>query len=122
MALPAARGLVMQRGSIWWASLPDPVGSMPGYRRPVLIIQADSFNQSRINTIIVVALTSNLKLARGPGNVLLTARVTGLPTDSVANVSQVVTVDRGLLTDYVGELPTTQMKQVEAGLRLVLSL
>ncbi|MEZ4770233.1 MAG: type II toxin-antitoxin system PemK/MazF family toxin [Caldilineales bacterium] len=112
----------MQRGSIWWASLPDAVGSMPGYRRPVLIVQSDSFNRSRINTVIVAVLTSNVKLATAPGNVLLPARATGLPKDSVANVSQVITIDKTLLTEHVGQLASQQMQQVDDGLRLVLSL
>ncbi len=112
----------MQRGSIWWASLPEPVGSMPGYRRPVLIVQADSFNSSNISTVIAVVLTSNLRLASAPGNVPLSTQSTGLPKDSVANVSQVITVDKSLLTDYVGQVPPAKMRQVEAGLKLVLSL
>ena len=89
----------MQRGEVWWTSLPDPIGSAPGYRRPVLIVQADTFNRSRINTVIAVVLTSNLRLAVAPGNVRLSARDTALPKDSVANVSQVITVDKSLLTD-----------------------
>ncbi len=112
----------MQRGSVWWASLPEPVGSMPGYRRPVLIVQANSFNRSNLNTVVVVVLTSNLRLATAPGNVLLSAHNTGLPKDSVANVSQLLTVDKSMLTDYVGQLPSTKLSQVEVGLRLVLSL
>ena len=112
----------MQRGDVWWASLPEPFGSMPGYRRPVVIVQADSFNRSRIHTVIAVVLTSNLKLAAAPGNVLLPASSTGLPKDSVANVSQVVTVDKSLLTEYVGHLTVKTMQQIEEGLRLVLSL
>lgn len=112
----------MQRGSIWWASLPDAVGSMPGYRRPVLVVQSDSFNRSHINTAIALVLTSNVRLATAPGNVLLPARVTGLPKDSVANVSQVVTIDKTLLTEHVGQLPSKEMRQIEEGLRRVLSL
>lgn len=112
----------MDRGTVWWASLPDPVGSMPGYRRPVLVVQADSFNRSRIETVLVVILTSNLRLAAAPGNVLLPARVTGLPKDSVANVSQIITVDKSLLTEEVGQLSPKDMLRVEAGLRLVLAL
>ncbi len=112
----------MQRGSIWWVSLPEPVGSMPGYRRPVLIIQADSFNSSNISTVIAVVLTSNLRLASAPGNVSLSAQSIGLPKDSVANVSQLITVDKSLLTDYVGQVTSAKMRQVEAGLKLVLAL
>ena len=112
----------MQRGDVWWVSLPEPAGSEPGYRRPVIIVQADPFNQSRISTIVCVVLTSNLKLAAAPGNVQLSPRVTGLPKESVANVSQVITVDRAFLTEFVGQLPNKQMRLVEQGLRLVLDL
>ena len=112
----------MQRGEIWWATLPEPVGSEPGYRRPVLIVQSDDFNRSRIATVIAVVITSNLRLAQAPGNVWLPCKVTGLPKDSVANVSQVVTIDKSFLTERVGRLPANLLAQVEAGLRLVLSL
>ncbi len=112
----------MQRGDIWWASLPDPVGSVAGYRRPVVVVQANSFNRSRINTVIVVVLTSNPRLAAAPGNIKLSARTTGLPKDSVANVSQIITVDKTFLTDLVSHLPAREMKQIDDGLRLVLSL
>ncbi|MCP4361359.1 MAG: type II toxin-antitoxin system PemK/MazF family toxin [Chloroflexi bacterium] len=114
--------MVIQRGDIWWASLPDPVGAMPGYRRPVIILQADSFNQSFINTVIAVVITSNLRLTEAPGNVLLPARKTGLPKDSVANISQVITVDKAIFTEKVGELSLPLVRQIEAGLRLILSL
>ena len=112
----------MQRGDIWWASLPEPPASMPSYRRPVLIVQADPFTWSRINTVIVVVLTANIGLAAAPGNVTLSAHSTGLPKDSVANVSQVITVDKSLLTEQVGILSAKMMKRVDNGLRLVLSL
>ena len=112
----------MQRGEIWWATLPEPVGSEPGYRRPVLIVQSDDFNRSRIATVIAVVITSNLRLAQAPGNVWLPCKVTGLPKDSVANVSQVVTIDKSFLTERVGCLSTSLLAQVEAGLRLALSL
>jgi mRNA interferase MazF len=95
---------------------------MPGYRRPVLIVQADSFNRSRIQTVLAVVLTSNLKLAEAPGNILLSARSTGLPKDSVANVSQIITIDKSLLTEEIGQLGHKELLRVEAGLRLVLSL
>jgi mRNA interferase MazF len=85
------------RGEIWWASLPDPMGSEPGYRRPVLIVQDDIFTQSRINTVIVVIITSNTQLAEAPGNTLFQSKATGLPKDSVANVSQVFTIDKNFL-------------------------
>ena len=112
----------MQRGEIWWANLSEPKGSGPGLRRPVLIVQADSFNQSRIQTVIVAVITKNLNLAEAPGNVSLTARVSHLPVDSVVNVSQIVTLDKSLLTDYVATLQSKKIKQVEAGMRLVLGL
>lgn len=112
----------MNRGEVWWASLPDPIGSSPGYRRPVLIVQADAFNRSRINTVIAVVLGSNLRLATAPGNVRLSARNTGLSKDSIANVSQVITLDKSLLTERVGRLPVSKMREVDEGLRLVLAL
>jgi mRNA interferase MazF len=114
--------MVMERGEIWWASLPEPTGSMPGYRRPVLVVQDNAFNHSRIRTVLVVALTSNVKLAAAPGNVELPAAATGLPQTSVANISQIITVDKSLLTEYVGQLPDALLRQVESGLRPVLSL
>lgn len=113
---------MIQRGDVWWASLPEPVGSEPGYRRPLLVVQADSFNQSRIQTVLGVALTTNLRLAEAPGNLLLTSRQTGLPKDCVANVSQIVTADRRTLTERVSALPPPLMEKIEAGLRLVLGL
>ena len=114
--------MVIQRGEIWWASLPKPAGSEPGYRRPVLVVQSDDFNRSRIATVIVLVITSNTRLAQAPGNVFLPQKLTGLPKDSVANVSQIVTVDKGFLTDRIGVLPPNLMEQIEKGLRLVLHL
>ena len=112
----------MYRGEVWWASLPEPMGSEPGYRRPVLIVQDDVFNQSRIKTIIVVIITSNLQLAEAPGNVLLPCAATGLPKDSVANVSQVFTIDKSFLIARVGMLPEQLQVEVDEGLRAVLYL
>jgi mRNA interferase MazF len=89
----------MEQGEIWWADLPEPAGSEPGYRRPVVLVQSDEFNRSRIRTVVCVAVTSNLAIADAPGNVLMPKDVTGLPRDSVANVSQVITLDRSFLTD-----------------------
>jgi mRNA interferase MazF len=114
--------VVVERGSIWWADLAEPRGSEPGYRRPLLIIQTDAFNRSRLATVIGVVLTSNLALVAAPGNVLVPARLSGLPKDSVANVSQVVTLDRDDLLDPVGRLDKGTLRQVEDGLRLVLGL
>ena len=112
----------MERGEVWWAQLPDPSASEPGFRKPVVIIQSDSFNRSRIRTIIAVVLTSNLRLAEAPGNLWIPASASGLPRDSVANVSQVITVDRGLLTEKVGRLQSKALRSIEEGLRLVLDL
>lgn len=112
----------MLRGEIWWASLPAPTGSEPGYRRPILIVQSDDFNASRISTVIAVILTSNSKLASAPGNVFLARKVTGLPKDSVANISQVVTVDKHFLTEFIGSLPSEYLEKIEDGLRLVMDL
>ena len=112
----------MTRGEIWWADLPEPRGSEPGFRRPVLIIQADSFNRSGIRTVIVAVITSNLRLVDAPGNVLLPALVTGLPRDSVVNVSQLLTLDRLFLTELVDKLSGRLLTDVETGLRLVLAL
>ena len=112
----------MHRGEIWWATLPEPIGSEPGYRRPILIVQDDAFNRSRIQTVIVVVITSTVELAKAPGNVLLPRKATGLPCESVANVSQVITVDKSFLTERVSSLPDDLLEQVDAGLRLVLCL
>ncbi|MEC4892092.1 MAG: type II toxin-antitoxin system PemK/MazF family toxin [Oscillatoria sp. PMC 1051.18] len=112
----------MYRGEIWWANLPNPVGSEPGYRRPVLIIQDDIFNQSSLNTIIVVVITSNTRLAEAPGNVFLPHEASGLPKDSVVNVSQILTIDKTFLTDRVGVLPEDLQGEVDEGLRAILYL
>lgn len=112
----------MSRGEIWWADLPAPVGSGPGFRRPALVVQSDRFNRSAIQTVIVVILTSNLALSRAPGNVLVRARDSGLPRDSVVNISQILTVDRGILTSQCGSLDDATMSAVEDGIRLVMSL
>lgn len=112
----------MDRGEIWWANLPTPKGSEPGYRRPVLIIQSDDFTRTRIKTVIVAVITSNLRLGQAPGNISLTARTGGLPRDSVVNVSQLMTLDKTFLTERVHTLPARVMTQVDAGVRLVLSL
>lgn len=112
----------MNRGEIWWASMPDPVRSGPGYRRPVLIIQAGAFNRSRINTTIAAAMSANLALASAPGNTLLKAKTSGLPRDAVVNVSQIVTLDKQLLTQRVKKLDETVMREIDEGLGLVLAL
>ena len=112
----------MQRGEIWWADLPAPVGAEPGFRRPLLIIQADDFNRSSIQTVVGMALTTNVRLAHAPGNVLLPADESGLPKDSVINVTQILTVDKGLFSARAGALNDRVMLLVEDGLRLVLAL
>ena len=112
----------MERGEVWLAQLPDPVASEPGFRRPVIIIQSNPFNRSRIRTVIAVVLTSNLRLAEAPGNVLVPAFESGLPKDSVANVSQVITVDRAFLAEKSGRLPSHLLMSIDEGLRLALSL
>ncbi len=112
----------MQRGEIWWATLPSPTASEPGHKRPLLIIQSDDFTQSRIRTVIAVVITSNLRLADAPGNVLLSRKSSSLPKRSLANVSQLITVDKSFLTEKAGRLSPQKLKEVEAGIRLVLSL
>ena len=112
----------MRRGEIWWASLQDPQGSGPGYQRPVVIVQSDSFNESRINTVIVAIITSNLILAAAPGNVMIEQRVSMLANDSIVNVPQVLTIDRSLLTEVVSKLPDRIMDTIDDGLRLVMNL
>jgi mRNA interferase MazF len=112
----------MQRGEIWWADLPDAHGSGPGFTRPVLVVQSDEFNRSSIQTIIVVVITSNAHLAEAPGNVLLPRKASGLPRESVVNVSQMITVDKSLLRDRVKKLREREWAEVASGLRLVLAL
>jgi len=112
----------MKRGEVWWASLPEPTGSGPGFRRPVLVIQSNPFNESRIATVVVAAITSNLALADAPGNVCINKAESGLPRASVVNVSQVITLDRTLLTKRVKLLPSKAMQQISTGLQLVLGL
>jgi len=111
---------VIAQGEVWWADLAEPSGSEPGFRRPVVVVQGDAFNRSRIATVVCVALTSNLRWADAPGNVLLSARTTGLPKDSVANVSQLVTLDREALTEPVGALPAKKLELVLLGIDIVL--
>ena len=112
----------MKRGEIWWADLEEPSASEPGYRRPVLIVQADEFNQSRINTVIVLVLTTNLRLAAAPGNVKLSRAKSKLAKESVVNVSQILTLDKSFLTERAGKLDGRTMELVDDGLRLVLAL
>ena len=113
--------MVISQGDVWWAALGEPAGSEPGYRRPVVVVQGDSFNRSRISTVVCIPLTSNLRLADAPGNVLLERDTTGLTKDSVANVSQPVTLDRTSLTERVGTLPSAKVELVLSGIDVVLS-
>ena len=114
--------MVIERGQVWWADLGESTGAEAGFRRPVLIVQSDAFNRSRLRTVVAVVLTSNLRLVAAPGNVFVPAKTVGLPRDSVANVSQVITIDRDFLTEPAGRLRGQVLKDVENGLRLVLAL
>ena len=114
--------MVVERGQVWWADLGEPDGSEPGYNRPVVIVQSDAFNRSRLHTVVAVVLSTNVRLVDAPGNVLLPAKATGLPKDSVANASQVITVDRDFLMERAGRVRGQFLKDVENGLRLVLGL
>jgi len=112
----------MKRGEIWWATLPPATGSGPGYRRPVLVVQANAFNDSNISTVLVVVIMSNLALAQAPGNIRINKSDSRLSKASVVNVSQVLTVDQKILTKCVGSLPGRTMDRVSEGLRLVFGL
>lgn len=112
--------MVISQGDVCWAELPDPVGSGPGFRRPVVVVQSDALNRSRIATVVCVPLTSNLGWADAPGNVVLTARATRLPKDSVANVSQIVALDRSVLEERVGQLSRPQVKLILSGIDVIL--
>ena len=112
--------VTVSQGEVWWADLGEPRGSKPGFRRPVLVIQGDALNRSRIATAVCVALTSNVTWASAPGNVLLSDSATGLPKESVANVSQIVTLDRSELTVRVGKLPKAKLELVLSGVDVVL--
>ena len=110
---------MIAQGEIWWADLPEPSGSEPGFRRPVVVVQGDAFNRSRIETVVCVPLTSTLRWAEAPGNVLLEARITGLPKDSVANVSRIVTLDKASLTERVGRLSRARLELILSGVAVV---
>ena len=112
--------MVIAQGHVYWADLPDPTGSGPGFRRPVVVVQGDALNRSRIRTAVCVPLTSNLVWADAPGNVVLPAKATGLPKDSVANTSQIVTLDRDLITEEVGKLAKRQLELILTGIDIVL--
>ncbi len=112
--------MVVGQGEVWWADLPSPTGSGPGYRRPVVIVQSDHLNRSRLATVVCVPLTSNLKFAEAPGNVLLSARATGLPKDSVANPTQIVSLDKNLLTERIAKLSKNAMASILGGVDIIL--
>lgn len=114
--------MLVNKGEIWWAALDDPTGSEPGGRRPVLVLQANSFNQSKINTVIVTVITSNLNLARAPGNFLLKTTVSKLPKDSVVNVSQILTLNKSRLQSCVTKLSEPSLEKIVVGIKLVLDL
>jgi len=114
--------VVVHRGEVWWADLAEPRGPEPRFRHPVLILQAEPFNRSRIRTVVGVVVSSNTRLLDAPGNVLLPAKASGLPRDSVANVTQFVTIGRDYLEDRAGRIPAKVLARVEAGVRLVLDL
>jgi mRNA interferase MazF len=112
----------LNRGEIWWASLDEPSGSSPGFRRPVLIIQADAFNQSRINTVICAVITSNIRLSQAPGNIFLPMKDSGLPKDSVINISQIITIDKENLSEKVRKIRPAIIHDVENGLKLIFDI
>ena len=111
--------MVISQGEVWWADLPAPAGSGPGFRRPVVVVQGDALNRSLIATAVSVPLTGNLRWADALGNVLLSARITGLPKDSVVNVSQIVSLDKELLTERMGKIPRAKLELILAGLDVI---
>ena len=112
--------MVIAQGDIWWADLGLPKGSGPGFRRPVVVVQGNSLNRSRLATVVCVPLTSNLKWANAPGNVMLLAGATGLAKDSVANVSQIISLDKASLTEHVGRLSQSKTNLLLSGIDVVL--
>lgn len=112
--------MVVSQGDVWWAELPAATGSGPGFRRPVVIVQGDALNRSHLATTVCVPLTTNLRWADAPGNLLLAARITNLQQDSVANVSQILAIDKSLLTEYVGKLSRAKVNVLLSGIEVVL--
>jgi len=112
----------MKRGEVWWAELPEPSASEHGFRRPVLVLQADQFNRSRINTVVAAAITSNMKLSAAPGYVSLSKRTANLGRESVVNVSQIITLDKSFLRERIGRRQDPKHREVEEGVRLVLAV
>ncbi len=111
---------MITQGEVWWADVADPTGSGPGFRRPLVVLQGNALNRSRLATVVSVPLTSNIRWADAPGNVLLRARSTGLPKDSVANVSQIIAIDRTLFSERTGRISRNQLGAIFAGLDIVL--
>lgn len=112
--------MVISQGEVWWADLGEPMGSEPSYRRPVIVVQGDALNRSRISTVVCIPLTRNIKWAGAPGNLLLKSELTGLPEASVANVSQIVALDRDQLTERVGKVGTRQLDAILNGVDIIL--
>ena len=112
--------MVIAQGEVYWAELPAPAGSGPGFRRPIIVVQGNALNRSRVATVVCVPLTSNLRWGDAPGNLLLSAKTTGLPKDSVANVSQIITLDRTLLGERVGRISRTKVNLLLSGVDVVL--
>ena len=112
--------MVVSQGEVWWADLPQPAGSEPGFRRPVVVVQGDAFNRSALKTVVCVVLTSKMKWSTAPGNVVLSARATGLPRQSVANVTQIVTLDKSDLSELTGKLALPKVELILAGIDVVL--
>lgn len=112
----------MKRGEVWWASLEEPRGSEPGYRRPVVIVSANAFNCSAIQTIVVAVITSNLRLAEAPGNFTVSKKDTGLSKESVVNVSQLLTLDKSFLAERTKKLTEKNLTRLNEGLKLSLAL
>lgn len=112
--------MVIAQGEVWWADIREPRGSEPGFRRPVVVVQGDAFNRSKISTVVCVVVTGSLQLADAPGNVCLSPEETGLPKPSVANVSQIVTLDKGFLTERAGALPDKKLELILYGIDVVL--
>ena len=113
---------MIKRGEIWWASMEIQRGSEPGYRRPVVIVSSNAFNKSKINTVLAVVITSNIKLSLAPGNLTLPKKGTGLSKESVVNVSQIITLDKSFITEKIGRLNPSQLGELDEGLRLILSI
>ncbi len=117
-----AQGALIKRGQVWWVDFGEPRGSEPAYRHPALVLQRDEVNRSNIDTVVVCVLTSNKALARAPGNTLLPKRATGLPRDSVANASQVATVNKTDLSELAGTVPPKLLRSVSEGVTWFLQL